>query len=146
MGVKIEIDRRAIRRKFYDKREQLEDAFERGVNLAMGQMLIRTSKGKSVDGSTFQKYSKQYEKKRKKRQLPVNRVDHMFTGKMLQSITARKVFRSVKRVVVFIFPSAAEKEKVRYTDKLRNWFGLSKKEKETIISEVKTTLNKKRGT
>jgi hypothetical protein len=106
-------------------------------------IVARTTRGVSYQGGGFAPYSAQYKKQRSKEGRST-RPDLTRTGKMLQSIVT-DVQELASRVVARIFfNSPAEAEKARWNQEgqgARQFFGLSKNDRELVRRKVKGALN-----
>lgn len=135
-SITTKIDIKAIEIKIANSKVDTEKSFQKGVELALSQILIDVSKGINESGGGMKGYSQSHLRTRKEKGLPLSPVDHFFTGKMLRSLATRVFARSKDSLTVAIFPDAQQAAKVRNTDKLRNWFGFS----ERAISAIRKAL------
>lgn len=95
------------------------------------EIRIRTLKGEGVIGpeDNLQErrhkkpYSERYKKHRRKHGRNVSRVDHVYSGRMLNSMRT-----SASNLRATITVSASQMEKAYFTNKLRPWFYMSKKQ------------------
>lgn len=105
----------------YTKRFKIVD----NTILSMKEFIIkgivsRTKSGKDVNMLGFKPYSKDYKK--------TGTVDLYVSGKMLNSISSKKVNKGVK----IYFPSSKESTKASANQKTREFFGLDKAQIDTI--------------
>jgi hypothetical protein len=108
------------------------------------RIILRTENGKDVNGNPFKPYSAQYAKLAQK--LNVNNVNLVATGQMLNGITQK----ATDQESVIFFTNDRNEEIASYHDVLgagrnkviRNFFGMSEKNKDTIFKDYLKGIRK----
>jgi len=95
-----------------------------GINI----ILDRNKKGEGLKGR-FTPYSKEYAKYRRANNFQTSRVDLNVTGDMW---AAMKVSKNTSREAVISFTSREEAKKAHGNHKIRPWFGLTRKERDSV--------------
>lgn len=95
----------------------------------------RTMQGKDVDGDDFKPYSPGYAKFRAGAGHPVNKVNLFFSGLMFNALTHDAGNMQVR---IYFMPTTdkhnvSSPAKAYFLDEDRHFFGMSKKDKETIV-------------
>lgn len=119
-------------------------------NFLVSDILIRTAKGRDVEGLPFQPYSESYKKVRDDRDLPTDRVDLFFTGQMTSALTYEEAKTKVKVFFMntprrgtpkkgggFSYTNASNAEIAFYNNEVRKFFAISPKERKYIKRLVK---------
>lgn len=115
--------------------KELDGAVSDGIS----DMKARIQKGKDVNLRPFKKYSEQYRKRKKARGRKTSPPDLTFSGKMLGSITYKRIGGGATQVREVFFASAEEAKKAAGNIKTRDFFGFDKK----ITKKLQTTINNK---
>lgn len=113
-------------------------------------ILIRTSKGRDVEGLPFEPYSKSYAKVRADRDLPTNRVDLFFTGQMTSALTYKEAKTQVRLFFMntprrgtpkkdggFTSSKATNAEIAFYNNEIRKFFAISPEQRRYVKRLVK---------
>jgi len=95
----------------------------------------RTMTGKDVDGDLFEPYSPRYAKFRAKAGHSVDKVNLFFTGLMFNALTHEA---SMDRVRIYFMPTTdkhnvSSPAKAYFLNEDRHFFGMSDKDKKTIV-------------
>jgi len=99
----------------------------------------RTQRGSDASGKRFKKYSKGYEKFRKKKGRS-SKPDLTFTGKMLGSM---QVTKSKKRKATIGFSRVEESNKAFWnTDNDRDFMGFTRKDESTLVGQLEDLIFK----
>lgn len=127
-------------------RKNLEKQIEKAVTEVAGDAILeivqRTESGKSVNGGSFKSYTPEYRKFRSKKNRSTT-PDLRFTGRMLGSITQRVRKRGKSWIAEIFFASALEDKKAQANQKIRDFFGLSKKQLRTAEQNLKRAIDLK---
>lgn len=123
-------------------------------------ILIRTAKGRDVEGLPFKPYSESYKRVRDDRDLPTDRVDLFFTGQMTSALTYEEAKTQVRLFFMntprrgtpkkgggFSHSSASNAEVAFYNNEVRKFFAISPEERKYIkrlVKEYFENLLKKR--
>jgi len=114
--------------------------YELGNFVVLG-IETRTAAGEDKHNRRFKKYTKPYERVRKKRGRSTRVVNLEMEGNMLGNMTAKV---EGGRVTVY-FPDAHEAKKARGIMNEREFFGMSKHDKERIMKKIQAFVRSKIG-
>lgn len=98
---------------------------------------VRTSEGKDVDGKAFEPYSPAYALFRSKEQHPVSKVNLLFSGSMMSSMTF-EIGQEQRSVLLFFLNTADETgarnpAKAFFLNEKRTFFSLSEQDVNDIV-------------
>jgi len=123
--------------------KELMIATNKALQDTIVEIISRTMGGRDVKGSGFKRYSEEYKKFKRQRGRNTSKVDLTFTGQMLGSISHEtKVQRGGAMILGRIFFSnAAAAKKAKKNLRLRNFFGVSEKEKKRFVDFIRKSIN-----
>ena len=116
-------------------RDRQKVTLARAMEEAAGEIVKRTQSGRGVEGGGFAKYTPEYaafKAKSGRKTTP----DLTFSGKMLASITS-KVEEYPGGLIGRIYFSASQAVKAAANQKLRRFFGLSKKQINEMTEKIR---------
>lgn len=105
---------------------------QQGINL----ILDRTESGRGIS-APFKAYSEKYAKFRAQRGRRISPVDLNFTGRMLSSMSTKRISRGVQRIS---FNRAEESRKAFFNNQTRRFFGFNQAEKTRLSSIFKSQM------
>lgn len=97
----------------------------------------RTAAGLGVDGQPFAPYAEAYEKRRRRRGLPRNRVTLRFTGAMLDALT----LTLSPQVATLGFAGRRQARKAAWNHETRPFFGIGHDDRAALRAAAREILN-----
>lgn len=136
----VQVDTKAVDRllnkMIKEQPKKVERALGRTAEKGIRVILDRTEKGKGLYGR-FKPYSPKYAEYRKSIDATTSIVDLNVTGQMTKDL---KVQKTTKFESVIGFIQETERRKAQYNNKLRPWFGFTRKEEDRLRKVFKKEL------
>lgn len=153
MTIDIRVPFPDISKDLEDEIRRFQPVFARLLEEEIGQIEIRTRRGRGFDGSSFGRYSPGYAKFRRKRGRRTAPVDLDFTGRMLASMqsSVRRTTRGLSGEIFFNSAKEAAKARGHMTGRLgkrgrtqpRKFFGISRNRREILTERVRQELGRR---
>lgn len=128
----IKFDDKALLLSLDRKVKKMPQMIDRALSLTAQQginiILDRTAVGKGIN-TPFKPYNEKYAKFRAQRGRQIAPVDLNFTGRMLASMSAKRIRKGVQRIS---FNRAEEARKALFNNQTRRFFGFNQSEKSRL--------------
>jgi len=119
-----------------EARKRRKTTLERELEEAAREIVTRTQQGIDVNGSRFKRYSKEYELAKRKKLGGPTQPDLTASGRMLASIRTEVKERG-NGLTGRIYVLASQAVKALANQKLRRFFGLSKKQIQQLTDALR---------